>query len=180
MLFANRSSEICSRCTCCGQYRARNWNWIGLYWNRFELTKLLSSDINIPKWGFRTWNNGHSCHLCSIQCIFPTSEPQLCDVEKKKKNYRSKISLRDQSHFARSKQPHFPRNVHEPHCGSLNVFVPAFSEFFSSLSRLAPTNSSAVSKPFDVYLRWRPRFQDACIAYSRATLLRDPSTRNIS
>lgn len=46
---------------------------------------------------------------------------------RKKKIIARKISLRDQSHFARSKQPHFPRYVHELHCGLLNVFVPAFS-----------------------------------------------------
>lgn len=107
--------------TRCGQYRARNWNWIGLYWNRFELTKLLSLNINISKWGFRTWNNRHSCHLCSTQCIFQQVNRSCITL---KKNYRSKISLRDQSHFARSKQPHFPRYVHKFHCSSLNVFVP--------------------------------------------------------
>lgn len=75
-------TEICSRYVC-GQYRARNWNWIGLYWNRFKLTKLLLSDINIPKWGFRIWNNGHSCHLCSTQYIFQRMN-RNCLTSKKK------------------------------------------------------------------------------------------------
>lgn len=33
-----------------------------------------------------------------------------------------------------------------------------------------------MSKPFNVYLQWRPHFQDVC---SRATLLRDPATTGI-
>lgn len=126
-LFANHSlQKFVFAITCCGQYHARNWNWIGLYWNRFKLTKLLSSDINIPKWGFHTWNNGHSCHLCSVQYIFQRVNRNCMTLKKKiiPRKYRCviKVISRDQSN------PIFRGTCTSTRCGLLNVFLPAFSE----------------------------------------------------
>lgn len=113
-------------------------DWI-IYRNRFKLTKLLSSDIDIPKWGFHTWSNRHSCHLRSTTIYFPASVPRR--REKEGKNYRS-IPAWSKS-FREIKATPFSAvralRLAERFCSRLWRSC----EFFSPLSRLVPTNSSA-------------------------------------
>lgn len=108
--------------------------------------------------------------ICVRHNVFSSGTDRNC-MTLGKKNYRSKISLRDQSHFARSKQFQFPRYVRELHCVARWMFLfPPLAELriFLAIISSRADKFLGMSKPFDVYLRWRPGFQDACIVYSHA------------
>lgn len=102
-----------------------NWNWIGLYWKRFELTKLFSSNIDIRKWGFYTWNDRHIVYFVIMH--FPGRKSQL----NRKEKYCSKIPPRDiEVNSAASKRSRLSQRVHMSHT-HITLRVALLKTFFS-------------------------------------------------
>lgn len=125
---------------------------------------------------FRTWNNGHSCHFYSIQYIFQRANRKCLT----KKNYRSKIPLCVIKVILGDQSYPISRRTCTSCAVACFLFLPlAKLQIFITIILFRRRNSSMYVKTLRCLSVMRLHFQDACIACSHATLLRDPSTRNI-